>query len=93
MSRFDGKVVDFPIVIDEVGFIEGFHFFYKIFSLVFFLLSSRNLKFDLFTRFISKKSRERNTVSHRSAGSAAIRNPNLQKPPRQAVRPAPEGGG
>ena len=54
----------------KTGFIEGFHFFYKIFSLVFFLLSSRNLKLDLFTRFISKKSRERNTVSHRSAGRA-----------------------
>jgi hypothetical protein len=27
MSRFDGKVVDFPIVIDELGIIEDLHFF------------------------------------------------------------------
>jgi hypothetical protein len=38
MSRFDGEVVDVPIVIDELGIIEDLHFFllYKIFSLVFF---------------------------------------------------------
>ena len=51
MSRFDGKVVDFPIVIDELGIIEDLHFSIKI-SLSYF--STRNLKLDLFTRFSRK---------------------------------------
>ena len=50
MSRFDGKVVDFPIVIDELGIIEDLHFF-NFLSRIF----SRNLKLDLFPRFSSRK--------------------------------------
>ena len=37
MSRFDGKDVDFPIVIAELGIIRIFTFFYNSVSLVFFL--------------------------------------------------------